>query len=85
MFGSNAVNVPKFDEGRQAQKSSKQLTPQTQPFSNLNHREILQELQTWEHIESKSDDEGEGEDGRKANMNSHLLSKFDRYMKDKED
>ena len=67
------------------------------PYSNLDHKEILQELLTWEHIESADSpsnkpEQEEGSDDAETTITdasssdpSHLLSKFDKYMQEKED
>ena len=66
------------------------------PYSHLNHRDILAELLTWEHIGVASAGTGEDEkiktqevvekDGNKTLKisESHLLGKYDKYMQDKE-
>lgn len=64
------------------------------PFSNLNHREILQELLSWEVVyeteSESSENNAESDDADTtaddpANDPSHLLHKFDKYMQEKED
>lgn len=78
-FGDAQKKVPSLEDGRSAIKSEKKLSDQTRPFSQLNTREILQELLTWEHI--VSDDMTP----QQSLNENHLLSKFDKYMLEKED
>ena len=92
--GDNKQKAPNFEDGRQAQKTLKKLTTQVVPFSNLNHREILQELLSWEVVyeteSESSENNAESDDADTtaddpANDPSHLLHKFDKYMQEKED
>ena len=50
-FTSNTVKDPPFfDEGRQALKVEKKQTPQVKVYADLNNKDILAELLTWEHV-----------------------------------
>ena len=68
------------------------------PYSRLNHRDVLAELLTWEHIDiafaAVPGDEGVEGSQKAVDKNevkvpkiceSHLLGKFDKYMQEKED
>ena len=42
--------MPAMDKGRQIFKTERKLTPQNKPFAELDNRDILLELLTWEHV-----------------------------------
>lgn len=87
LFKQDELKAPDLSEGRLAVKSEKKGTDQNRPYTSLNHREILQELLSWEHIDFPVDanfGELDGRDMRVAAMEARLLGKFDKYMQEKE-
>ena len=80
--------MPAIETGRQQFKAERRLTTQTKPYGELNNRDILQELLSWEVIESTP---AEVADADKTDLDGNscpkvkLLGKFDKYMHEKED
>lgn len=72
-------SMPAIETGRQQFKADVRLTNQVKPFSELNNREILLELLSWQDISADKNKSGE------SNQSNLLLSKFDKFMQEKED
>ena len=76
--------MPAIETGRQQFKADRRLTTQSKPYGELNNRDILYELLSWEVIDAASEGgDNEGAEDNKKNLK--LLSKFDKYMIEKEE